>query len=209
MSIFIRSAGVDDAEAVAAVHAASLQAAWRPLVPERVAHLVLDPPQAGPRVPGWRRCLARPRVSTTLVVCEGSAVVGFCTLRPAPGRRGGDAAAEIWALFVQPSHWRRGVGRLLCERSCAAARGRGLAGVELWELESNAGARRFFHALGFRPDGGKRVFLEHAGVALRELRYRRTTPPDAARVVSESAPDHMRLHDRAARRGRALHAARG
>ena len=180
MSILIRSAGVDDAEAVAAVHAASLQAAWRPLIPERVAHLVLDPPQAGPRVPGWRRCLARPRVSTTLVACDVSAVVGFCTLRPAPGRRGGDAAAEIWALFVQPSHWRRGVGRLLCERSCAGARGRVLAGVELWELESNAGARRFFHVLGFRPDGGKRVFLEHAGVALRELRYRRTTPPTSS-----------------------------
>ena len=79
----------------------------------------------------------------------------------------------MWALFVRPSHWRRGVGRLLCERSCAEARRRGLAGVELWELESNAGARRFFHALGFRPDGGKRVFLEHAGVALHELRYRR------------------------------------
>ena len=107
---------------------------------------------------------------------------GFCTLRPTPGRRGGNATAEIWALFVQPSHWRRGVGRLLCERSCADARRRGLAGVELWELESNAGARRFFHALGFRPDGRKRVFLEHAGVSLHELRYRRTTPPARSRA---------------------------
>lgn len=182
MSFILRNAGVDDAEAVAAVHAASLQAAWRPLIPERVPHLVLDPPQPGPRVPGWRRCLARPRVSTTLVACDGSAVVGFCTLRPTPGRPGGDAMAEIWALFVQPSHWRLGVGRLLCERSCADARRRGLAAVELWELESNAGARRFFHALGFRPDGGKRVFLEHAGVSLHELRYRRTTPPARSRA---------------------------
>ena len=107
MGFIIRNAGVDDAEAVAAVHAASLQAAWRPLIPERVAHLVLDPPEAGPRVPGWRRCLARPRVSTTLVACDGSAVVGFCTLRPVPGRRkrgrhGGDVGPVRAALALAP-----------------------------------------------------------------------------------------------------------
>ena len=173
MSVTIRSAGVDDAEAIAGVHNASLQASYRPLIPDRIAHLVLDPPEAAPRIPGWRRCLERPRVSTTVVACDNDAIAGFCTLRPTPG--GAGAMGEIWALFVRPSHWRRGIGRLLCERTLADARGQGLAGVELWELESNTRARRFGRALGFRPDGETRIFLEHAGVALRELRYRRTT----------------------------------
>lgn len=34
--------------------------------------------------------------------------------------------------------------------------------------------------MGFRPDGGTRIFLEHAGVSLRERRYRRTTSPVAS-----------------------------
>ena len=175
MSVTIRSAGVDDAEAIAAVHNASLQASYRSLIPERIAHLVLDPPEVAPRIPGWRRCLARPQVSTTLAACDDRAVVGFCTLRSASGNNAGAATGEIWALFVRPSHWRRGIGRLLCERSLADARARGLAGVDLWELESNENARRFFRSMGFRADGETRVFLEHAGVSLRELRYRRTT----------------------------------
>ncbi len=179
MHVTIRNADVGDAEAIAAVHAASLQASYRPLIPDRVAHLVLDPPDAAPRVPGWRRCLQRPRVSTTVVACDGFGVVGFCTLRATPGGRAGGATGEIWALFVRPSHWRRGIGRLLCGRSLADAGERGFAGVELWELESNARARRFYDSMGFRPDGETRIFLEHAGVLLRELRYRQMTSPAA------------------------------
>lgn len=176
MRVTVRKADVDDAQAIAAVHAAGLQAAYRPLIPERLAHLVLDPPDAAKRVPGWRQCLERTRISTTVVACDELAVVGFCTLRSASRGRAGGAIGEVWALFVEPSHWRRGIGRLLCERTLSDAWSRGFGGVEVWELESNARARRFVHAMGFRPDGGTRVFLEHAGVSLRDLRYRLTAP---------------------------------
>ena len=176
MCVTVRNADVDDAQAIAAVHAAGLQAAYRPLIPDRLAHLVLDPPDAAARVPGWRQCLERPRISTTVVACDERAVVGFSTLRAAQRGRAGDADGEVWALFVQPSHWRRGIGRLLCERTLSDARARGFVGVEVWELKSNARARRFFHSLGFRPGGETRIFLEHAGNSLRELRYRRTAP---------------------------------
>ena len=177
MSVTIRYADVGDAEAIAAVHTASLQASYRPLLPGQVAHLVLDPPDAASRIPGWRRCLERPRISTTVVACDNLAVVGFSTLRATPGGRAVEPTGEIWALFVRPSHWRRGIGRLLCERSLADARARGFSGVELWDLESNARARRFYDSMGFHPDGETRIFLEHAGVSLRELRYRRMPPP--------------------------------
>lgn len=176
MRVTIRSAGVDDARAIAAVHAAGLEAAYRPLIPERLAHLVLDPPDVARRVPGWRQCLERTRISTTVVACDDLVVVGFCTLRSASRGRAGGAIGEVWALFVEPSHWRRGIGRLLCERTLSDAWSRGFVGVEVWELESNAGARRFVHAMGFRPDGETRIFLEHAGAALRELRYRLVAP---------------------------------
>ena len=173
MNVVLRRADVGDAAAVAAVHAASLLASHRGLVPAPLAHLVFDPPEAARRTPGWRRCLQRSRVDT-VVACVDGAVAGFCTLRALPGAAGGGRSGELWALFVHPSHWRRGLGRLLCERSLADARSRGFAEVALWVLEPNERARRFYRALGFRPDGETRIFLERAGVALRDLRHRRT-----------------------------------
>ena len=62
MNVVLRRAAVGDAAAVAAVHAASLLASHRGLVPAPLAHLVLDPPEAARRTPGWRRCLRRSRV---------------------------------------------------------------------------------------------------------------------------------------------------
>lgn len=185
MRVTVRNADVGDADAIAAVHAASLQASYRPLIPARIAPLVLDPPDAAPRIPGWRRCLERPRVSTTAVACDrDGAVVGFSTLRATPGGAGG----EIWALFVRPAHWRRGIGRRLCERSLADAQARGFAAVELWELEGNETARRFFEAMGFLPDGDTRIFLEHAGIALREVRFRRTMPTRTGLTQTRNTP---------------------
>lgn len=184
MNVVLRRAAVGDAAAVAAVHAASLLASHRGLVPAPLAHLVLDPPEAARRTPGWRRCLLRSRVDT-VVACVDGAVAGFCTLRPLPGAAGGGRSGELWALFVRPSHWRRGLGRLLCERSLADARSRSFAEVALWVLEPNERARRFYRALGFRPDGETRIFLERAGVALRDLRYRRTAGgPDGVQSIT-------------------------
>jgi RimJ/RimL family protein N-acetyltransferase len=49
------------------------------------------------------------------------------------------------------------------------------AKVTLWVLDSNARARRFYEAAGFRPDGAVKVDDSH-GFVLRELRYRRQLP---------------------------------
>ena len=87
---------------------------------------------------------------------------------------------EIAALFVLQSHWRCGIGRLLCEKMLAEARTRGFSEVALWVLEANESARCFYNSLGFRPDGGARVFLERSNASFLELRYRRNMALAAA-----------------------------
>ena len=94
---------------------------------------------------------------------------------------------DITAICVHPSHWRRGIGRRLCEAMAEEAHAQGLAGVMLWVLEPNLRARRFYESLGFRPDGGKRVFLERREAVVHEVRYRRPAAP-ATVVGRESAP---------------------
>ena len=69
---------------------------------------------------------------------------GFCTLYPMHDEAAQGETGEIPAIFVRPSHWRRGMGRLLCEQTLAKARVRRFKKVVLWVLEPNKRARRFY-----------------------------------------------------------------
>ena len=174
MSIEIQNARVDDAAAIARLHISSLRAAYQGLLPDHAVRFVLDPPDVKQRARGWKGWLKRAQVSTVVARVDGI-FTGFCTLHPMPGESAKGLIGEIAAFYVLPSHWRRGIGRLLCEQALAEARTRGFAEVVLWVLESNERARRFYHSLGFRSDGATRVFLERLDASSHELRYRRNT----------------------------------
>ena len=68
---------------------------------------------------------------------------------------------ELHALYVLPELWGRGIGRDLLAAAGDVS--------ELWVLESNERARRFYERFGWAPDGSGR---EVHGVL--ELRYRRS-----------------------------------
>ena len=170
----IQNARSEDAADIAGVHIASLRAAYRGLIPDHLIHLVLDPLDARRRTRGWRHWLQCNRVNTVVARVDG-AVVGFCALHPMRDSAVKRVTGEISAIFVHPSHWRRGIGHLLCQQILAQARARGLPEVALWVLDSNQRARGFYRSLGFCPDGDTRVFLERSGTAWYELRYRRST----------------------------------
>ena len=172
----VQNAALDDAAAIGEVQRTSLRAAYRGLLPDHVARIVLDVPDVKREVRLWGLWMNRSRV-ITLVARLHDTVTGFCTLHPVPDRRVQGTTAEIVALYVLPSHWRRGIGRQLCLRMVGEARSRGFDEVVLWVLDANQGARRFYDSLGFRPDGETRVFLERADARVLELRYRRATAP--------------------------------
>ncbi len=183
MDVVIQSACSDDAAPIAEVHVSALRAAYQGHLPDHLEHLVLGPPDVKRRARAWEGWLKRSRVSTLVAHVDGM-LTGFCTLHPMRDEAGQEAAqgmtGEIPALFVLPSHWRRGIGRLLCGQMLAEARTRDFAEVALWVLESDERARCFYNSLGFRPDGGTRVFLERSDASLHELRYRRNTSLAAA-----------------------------
>lgn len=173
MTVVIDTASIDDADAIARVHIASKRAAYQPLLPERAARLVLDPPDAQPGARGWKRWLSWSRV-TTLVARVDGAIAGFCTMHPIRNESAPGLAGEISAFYVLPEFWRRGIGRRLGEQILAQAHTRGFAEVFLWVLEANDRAQRFYRSLGFTPDGTRRVFLEHSSCVLHDVRYRHT-----------------------------------
>jgi GNAT superfamily N-acetyltransferase len=72
-------------------------------------------------------------------------IIGFAAIL---ARADGDS--ELDALFVEPSLWKKGVGRLLVEHSASAARARA---SRILHVVGNPHAEGFYTACGFRPTG--------------------------------------------------------
>lgn len=75
------------------------------------------------------------------------------------------------ALYLDPSHVGRGLGRALMTRALDDLRARGFAEVRLWALEGNLRAERFYACAGLSP--GRRVVKHVSGHALPHVRWAR------------------------------------
>lgn len=162
----VRRAEPEDAMDVADVHVRTWQRAYRGLLNDRYLDR-LQPEDRAVRYSFERR----PDAPLTLVVAESGAVRGFVTIgatRTAPG----EDAGELLALYVDPEHWGRGIGRILMLEARRQMVDRGHAVAEVWVLAGNEHAKRFYRADGWEADGGRRR-REAWGVLADELRFRR------------------------------------
>jgi GNAT superfamily N-acetyltransferase len=80
---------------------------------------------------------------------------------------------ELYALYVDPERWGRGIGVALI----SAARGRlsalGFRNATLWVLAGNVRAERFYQVDGWVSDGLRRTDTVW-GVTVDEVRYLRS-----------------------------------
>jgi ribosomal protein S18 acetylase RimI-like enzyme len=112
----------------------------------------------------------------TLVVADDTGqIAGFANAQASRDEDAAGGVGEVWAVYLSPDCWGQGLGRELMTATLEHLAAVGYAQVTLWVLDSNARARRFYQAAGFRPDGAVRVD-ESRGFALREVRYRRPLP---------------------------------
>src|SRR5246127_4556415 len=113
--MLLRPAEPADAMGVARVHVRSWQVAYRGLLPDAY----LDGLRAEDRAQRYHFGSDDPREPATVVAIDDGTICGFATTAPA---RDADVAGdgELYALYVDPTWWRHGVGTMLI----AAARGR-------------------------------------------------------------------------------------
>ncbi|MGD9694169.1 MAG: N-acetyltransferase family protein [Thermoleophilia bacterium] len=165
----IRSAGPDDAGTIADIHIATWRAAYAHVFGE-AALASVDPEQ---RERSWRTLLAGARPPRRVLVAgpAGAPPVGFAAWSPTRDPDGDTATtAELCAIYVLPSAWGTGVGRLLMDRGVALARRDGFLRATLWVLADNPRAQAFYRRSGWRPDGADRT-ERVLGVTVGELRY--------------------------------------
>lgn len=175
--MLLRRAVAGDEPAVAEVHVGSWQAAYRGLLPE--SYLArLDPVERAKR---YTFAAEGPDSPLTTVAVEDATICGFTTVGPA---RDADmeGAGELYAIYVDPSFWGRGVGRALISEARRLLVESGPAEAVLWVLAGNSRAEGFYRSDGWRPDGTARREKLGAGwhpdgaIVVDELRYRRTLP---------------------------------
>ncbi|MFG1644197.1 GNAT family N-acetyltransferase [Amycolatopsis sp. NPDC049252] len=167
MTARVRPATVEDAGAIGEIHVRSWQAAYDGLLPADFLAGI----SVGNRTAGWARTL---RDGGRVLVVEDPDVVGFAAFGP---RRDEPGEGELYAIYLRPEAWSRGLGRLLHEEVLASLTESGWPAAVLWVLATNERAKTFYERAGWALDGGTRTETIAGGtVSLEELRFRRPLP---------------------------------
>jgi len=164
-TVTIRRATVDDADAIATVHIASWRGAYAGIVPD--AYLAsLDVER---RSELWLKSLSE-GVAHTWIASDRGRTLGFATLGPARDEDAEAGDLELYAIYLDPEAWGRGVARDLMRTVLGEVRP-GVP-VSLWVIADNDRARHFYRRHGFQTDGVERR-EDIGGADITEVRFRR------------------------------------
>ena len=162
----IRLATLNDAHDIARVHVSSWQGAYRHILPVEY----LDSVSVAPREAMWREAIARGTPEVWVIKTE-AALAGFIAFGPCRDPDMFPSQAEVWALYLSPSHWSLGYGRRLWLQARERLIQQQYRRVSLWVLADNARAIRFYRAAGFTPEILSSKPCELGDRTLHELRW--------------------------------------
>jgi GNAT superfamily N-acetyltransferase len=150
----IRPATVADAPAIGEIHVRSWQAAYAGLIPaDFLARL-----SAEPRAASWGQNIGEG--GPVLVAEEDGVIAGFAAY--------GDD--RLYALYLLPEYWGRGIGRVLHDRVVEKMSG---DSAVLWVLSTNERAKAFYVRQGWVDDGATQTeTIDEGRVTLEERRFR-------------------------------------
>lgn len=162
--MLVRAAVPDDAERLGEIHVCAWQSAYRGEFPDAY----LDNLRAADRADLWRLHIPDGRV----VVSEDERghVVGFASYGPSFDPVG---AGELFAMNVDPDHWRLGHGGALLTRVVAALTEAGHSEAVLLTGVRNVRAHSLYRGHEWMPDGSEKE-VDVLGVTVREMRFRRS-----------------------------------
>jgi GNAT superfamily N-acetyltransferase len=157
----VREAASGDIEAIARVHVRGWQQAY--------SHVFAEDDLAAISLDG-RKETAREALSmaVSLVAEREGEVRGFAFAGPS---REQHDVAELYSIYVEPDAWGTGLGRELILEVERRLREQGFEQAELWVLEDNPRARRFYEAAGWSSADVQPITI--FGSEVPEIRYRK------------------------------------
>ena len=150
MSVTIRAAAPDDARAIAEVHVASWQWAYRDDLPVSA----LRGRTVDDRERMWIEWFASRETAADLLVAEEEGrILGFSGFGVSRDDGATEATGEIRTIYLLEQAAGRGIGRDLFARANERLRELGYERATLWVLETNERSRRFYEKAGWIWDG--------------------------------------------------------
>ena len=155
------------ASGIAHVHIRAWKEAYSGVVP----HEYLERFSLERKTEWWRNTLLAGETNA-IVAIKDEQIIGWISFGPS---RDEDAvaSAEIYAIYILPDYWRRGIGSDLLKAAEPSLGG--FPSTMLWVLAENNRALAFYWDRGFEPDGATKQ-IEIGGAHLREIRLRRVRP---------------------------------
>lgn len=164
----VRPARTEDAPQIARIHIASWREAYAGIVPDDVL-ANLDLARREEEWHTWLENAVRNGTHTWVAEAEPG-MLGFATLGPSRDEDADRHTWEIYAIYLLPDAWGRGVARDLMRTILAEPAAQDP--ITLWVLAEAERARHFYRRHGFQPDGTERL-EDFGGARLLEVRYRR------------------------------------
>ena len=167
--IQVRPATLRDAKAIAEIHVASSQDAYKALLPAAA----LDAMSVQKRQAFWREAidLCEPQV---IVAHLDNKVMGFAGFDRSRDKGTPATTGEVWAMFADPVHWDKGVGLALWDATRDGLQEEGCTKATLWCYLRNERALRFFELAGFKRELGSARTTEVGGARVEEIRLFRS-----------------------------------
>ena len=168
----LRDATEADAHAIADVLVQSWRAAYRGLLPDDV----LAGLSVAERAQFWSGALtARPPRTRMIVATTAGDVVGFAAAGPplVDADRSDPTLGDLYALYLAPDVWRRGIGTQLHAAALDRLRSCGFTHAGLWVLHTNERALRFYGHHGWVDTGRSQLDRGPGGIELLERRLHR------------------------------------
>jgi ribosomal protein S18 acetylase RimI-like enzyme len=170
MTIVIRNATRDDADAITDVQVASWRAGYAHVFPDSV---LFAEDFDSLRRSFWNAWRFAPGHRVAVAV-DGEHVIAFASYGPERERaRGFTGRGEIWAIYVHPDRWGTGVASELIDHTELRLQAEGFESAVLWVLDDNPRARAFYEKHGWTASGLTAELDDYGGDPVPEVEYRK------------------------------------
>ena len=166
--MIVRRARLDDAKAIGTIHVHSWQVAYQGIVPLAFLESLSIEQREGV----WRQNLEQ-GASETWVAEDRAQVLGWVSVARSRDSDALPTTGEVWAIYVDPSYWRRGVGQRLWREAEEQLGAAGFSEVTLWVLKENAQAIAFYESNSVAIESGSQKSITVGDAQLLEVRLRK------------------------------------